>query len=546
MKYIGLLFLLVGAPAMGADKIIQCSNSTCSANFAPQSQLEKPNYSAIEVGANQDNIVVSVPANSAPRSVRLSVQNGAFPGKNLNVNLSSTRASDNAGSVVIIGDTFNNLVVQSNGYNGSRGKDASELCAERFRAGQYGVDSKSFFEQRRQADPSLTLTRCDRLDLNYLQTYKFQCDDASFQQFAVENPQVEVNRLRARAQCSGVSVQDACIKKRATVQCQWRHFAWVGCGKGCTTKQYQSAWSYSTRREDEVIINSEINSRGWAGYCTNVVGKPGCPAGQCDLETYTTYYQNVYSFWGGTCVRNYGLDVDAGVTINNQCSLGPTYENLFRGYYNDWDLRLSYSFTPCSGSYTFVKSVYKQKITYDPTGTDCSKNDVGVPEDPFKKISWVYTGMVQDAAFGREQLICAPSNCPVSSTVSEFNRSLEEIYPESGSNGTQQGYGLAFVYDVQNVSVAAQPGAAGAGGKNDIPVLTSMRYCVKVSDAISDGDSSAYAKTPFVAFRKYNWTALKSGAGGNAGTPPVASDNAVKVYRKMDDSVRFLLTKELL
>src|SRR5690606_26757903 len=127
----------------------------------------------------------------------------------------------------------------------------------------------------------------------------------------------------------------------------------------------------------------------------------------------------------------------------------------------------------------------------------------------------------------REQLICAPSSCPVSSTVSEFNRSLEELYPESGSNGTQQGYGIAFVYDVQNVSVDAQPGAAGAGGKNDIPVLTSMRYCVKVSDAVSDGDLSSYAKTPFVSFRKYNWTALRSSSGGNAGTPPVASDNSV-------------------
>jgi hypothetical protein len=154
--------------------------------------------------------------------------------------------------------------------------------------------------------------------------------------------------------------------------------------------------------------------------------------------------------------------------------------------------------------------------------------------------------MIQDPAFGREQLICTPGTCPVSSTVSEFNRNIEEVVPENGSNGTQQGYGIALVYDVQNVSTSAIPGAAGAGGKNDLPVLTNLRYCVKVSDAVTAGDTSNYAKSPFVSFKKYNWTALKSASGGNAGTPPTASDNGVKIYRKLDDSVRYMLSKELL
>ena len=539
-----LLSILFVVPSWAqTTKTISCSNSTCSASFAPQSQLEKPLYSAIEVGNNTENIQVTVPAGAAPRSIRLSVNNGAFPGKNLSIDLSANRATDNAGNIVVIGDTFTNLTIKANGFSGARGKDASELCSERFRAGQYGLDAKNFFEQRRQADPSLTLSRCDRLDLNYLQSFKFTCDDPNAQTFTVEDPQVEVNRLRFRAQCSGVSAQDVCVKKRSTIACRWRHYSVSSCGKGCETKSYLTTYGFGYRRDDDMTINTEIGSRTWQVYCEQTVGKPTgsqCPSGRCDLESYSQSFNN------DTVVRRYAVNRDTGATLNAATTVPADYDTISTGYYNDWDLRVNPAFTSCSGSYSYVSSIYKQKIAYDPTGNDCSKNDINVPEDPYKKIPFVFTQWVQMPEFGQDTLYCAATNCPVNSTVSEFNKSLEEIVPENGSNGTQQGYGLAFVYDVQNYNTQSIPGAAGAGGKNDIPILTNLRYCVRVQDARTQGENSTYAKDPQVTFRKYNWTALKSASGGNAGTPPNVSENAVKVYRKLDDSVRYLLSKELL
>lgn len=537
-----LMSFFVSSMTWAADKTITCSNGACSTSFAPQTQLEKPQYSAIEVGSNQDNILVSVPNGSEPRSLRLSVTNGAFPGKNLTIDLSSNRATDNAGNLIVIGDTFNNLSLKANGYSGARGKNASELCAERFRSGQYGVDSKNFFEQRRQADPSLTLARCDRLDLNYLQSFKFTCDDPNAQLFTVSDPQVEVNRLKFRAQCSGVSAQDVCIKKRITISCRWRHYSQASCGKGCVTKTYLTTFSNRDRRDDETVMMADLGSRTWQGYCEQVVQKPPqCPSGYCDLESYSTNYS-----YGTSTLRYYAVDRAASRTVSNVAAPPAGYDAVQTGYFTDWHLKVEAAFTACSGSYTYVSSIYKQKIAYDMTGNDCSKNDISVEEDPYKKIPFVFTQYIQDPDFGRDTLTCTSTNCPVNSTVSEFNKSLEEIVPENGSNGTQQGYGLAFVYDVQTVSTQSVPGSAGAGGQNDIPVLSNLRYCVSVMDAVSQGNNSTYAKSPSVTFRKYNWTALKSASGGNAGVPPNVSDNGIKVYRKLDDSVRYMLSKELL
>lgn len=529
MQKLAPLFLalfIISGNVFAADKNIECSGTTCSTNFSPNSQIDKPFWTAVDVGNNADNINVSVPTGQTPRSIRLSVKNGAFPGYNLLLDLSSRKGTENAGNTLVIGDYFNNLSIKLNGFNGTAGKDSSQLCATRMKAGNYGNDAKTFFNQRRQADPGLNPDRCDRVDLSYLQTYGFTCDDGSFTAATGQNPIVEVQRIKKKAQCSGVLVQDLCVWRTRDIWCQWRQqqdYCWSGSkgkGGGCRTDWNNNAWnSYIRMRED--TFNNELNRLGWVGFCNTYTSSP-----------YGKYGANrvfPYTYWHSLS----GLQIDPN-----------TYQPVPG---SDWVTYFSRAYGSCFSGSVYIKTFYRSVVAYDETGTDCRKEDISFADDPFKVIPWTYTGMAQESSFGTEAVQCAVGECPVQSSLSDVNRSIETINPESGTNGTQQGSGIALVYDV-NVTPVAQAiiGQSGAGGRADLDSPSEIRFCYKKRDADTDGINSEFARNPTVAFRRYTWRAITSGAGGNPGVPPAASDKSVNVYKKIDSSVRHLLTKEVL
>lgn len=510
-KILFLSTLLLSTSAF-AEKLISCANDTCVGNFGALSVLEKPFYTAMDVGPNNDNIVVSVPASQSPRSLRINVENGGTP-RNLLLNLSSTKATANSGSTLIIGDVFNNLEIKLDGYSGRRGKDASQICAERVKLGQYGLDAKNFFEQRRAADPALNPSRCDRIDLSYLQSFSFTCDDPTYAELAGTNPVVEVNRIRFKARCSGVLVQDLCLKIKRAVSCVWRRYYMV-CPKGGCYKQYENVYSTYRGTFDELFYNQFLNSLGSTGFCQRYVGRP---SGNYDLHSLTAPQTSP------------GVDA---------------LYNPLPG--SIWQVYKTQAYGRCDQYWATVRTETVAKVAYDETGTDCDRNSVGIPEDPNRIIPWAYSGMAQEPSFGTEALQCAIGECPVNSTLSDLQRSLDTIVPESGDNGTQQGNGIALVYDAAAISASSILGQAGSAGMADLDSPESTKYCGKIRDAQSDGVNSTFAREPSVSFRRYNWKALRTTGGGNNGVQPPASSNTVEVYKKLDPSARYLLAKELL
>lgn len=505
-------------PALAQEKTISCANDTCTANFSAQSLVEKPFYTALDVGNNNENITVSVPTNQTPRSIRLNVKNGSTP-RNLLLDLSSAKASANAGSTVIIGDMFNTLQVRLNGYNGVRGRDASQICAQRLLAGQYGLDAKNFFEQRRAADPALNPGRCDRIDLSYLQSFNFTCDDPTYQELTGTNPVVEVTRLRFKARCSGVLVRDLCIRHKREVQCPWYLYD-QSCSKkdGCRWVNRRLCNAPYTVMAEE-YFSAELSRLGVDSFCRNRVGGPACGAALVQVE----------GFWH----RRHPLSThEVGTYIPLSGSIMDRLETVAYG--------------SCPAYWTKVRTESVVKIAYDETGTDCDRNSVSIPEDPNRVIPWAYSGMAQEPQFGTESLQCRVGECPVNSTISDVTRSLDVIVPESGDNGTQQGNGVALVYDVQVESASAVIGQAGSAGLADLDSPEGTKFCGKIRDYNSDGENSEFARNPSVSFRRYNWRAIRTTGGGNNGVPPPASNNNVEVYKKMDSSARFLLAKELL
>lgn len=507
-----LLCILLYSNLIHAKSIL-CGNNSCSIDFTPTQILEKSDYTSLIVNDNSDHISIAVPNTNDPRSIRMSVETNSYPGKNLTIDLSSQKSTANAANTIIIGNNFSNVDIKLNGFNGSRGQDVSEICASKMKSGYYGDDAKTFFINRRQAQEGLDPSRCDRTDISYLQSYSFSCDDASYSQLVGTNPVIDVKRLRFKARCSGILVQDMCLKRKIIANCTWRPY-YYNCDKkgGCSSGWTGDPFTLSKKMAEEEY-NYKRNSMNDQQFCVSELGQPG---GQVALYGQTAYLTT------------------PGVNPNDYTPLAGS----------DWELYYTSAYGKCQTFWTTVRTLYTAVNAYDETGNDCS--DVGVASDPNHLIPWTYTGMAQEPEFGPEVLHCSVGECPVQSTLSQLDRNLDVLTPGDGTSGTQQGNGMIFAYEIQNYTSQAIPGVAGAGGKIDLDTLQSTKYCGKYRDYDTDGPTSDYARSPNVSFRKYNWSAIKYQSGGNSGAQPQATDNKIIMFKKISPAVRYFLSKKLL
>lgn len=516
-----ILFLALISSTIYAQRTIECANGQCLPSFVPQLLLEKPFYTAIDVGNNTQNMEVSVPTGQTPRALRISLNNGDTP-RDLSVNLSSTREGTNSADVYIVGDMFRNLSINLSGFNGTRGKDASEICAERVVAGNYGADIKSFFESRRSADPGISTTRCDRIDLGYMQTFAFTCDDTAYTYTPGTNPVIDVIRTRTKARCSGNLVRNVCARRKANILCRWRNYYHVKKWWRYQRRQgniIRNVWTY---RAIDPLLTWRLRNYGGNTSCRSWYG--GVPPRLGDHRTGWDYYNYHY--------------------IRTDYAGDPGFDSEFNplpGSY--WQSYQTTAYANCASWWSHERTKVSAVVTYDENDTAC--DDVSHPQDPHGLIDWAYSGPAQEPEFGEENVQCAVGICPVNSTVSEFNRQLDTIRPEGGTDGSQQGSGLVFIYNAQNLISEATLGQAGAAGRADISGVPSVKYCYRKSDAQTHGSTSEYARNPTVSFRKYNWQALRVEGLGDAGTPPASSGKKVEVYKKLDSSVRHWIKEEV-
>lgn len=213
---------------------------------------------------------------------------------------------------------------------------------------------------------------------------------------------------------------------------------------------------------------------------------------------------------------------------------------------SDWRIRYVPISQSCPVGFNLIKSNHlASNIAYDDDDDQC--NDISIPEDPTNKvISWKYVGFDRLPEFGVELVQCLLGDCVVQSSIREADRNIITYNPGSGSDGTQQGGGLFFVYDVKNFIASSLNGRGGTVGANDIPNINSQKVCAKIRDASTEGENSLYAKNPVVDFQKLRWKAIKVLERGNFGSNPTENGKTIKIYKKMDSSIRYLLQKEFL
>ena len=159
---------------------------------------------------------------------------------------------------------------------------------------------------------------------------------------------------------------------------------------------------------------------------------------------------------------------------------------------------------------------------------------------------WSNIGFDRKLDFGTETLNCSINNCSIRSTVQNLELNFDQINTTSGVNGTQQGLGLLFLYDYNNINATANIGKAGRSGIDDLPVIEQDKLCVRVKDLNSEGEDSEFAGDPLVDFRIYKWQALKVLPSQDLGENPDDNGKRIYIFNKMDSSARYFLSKELL
>lgn len=782
MKYAFLfLFLFLSKPAFAEVTNIDCSNGQCvlscgslnptctgstftvdptTRNCAGYDCVVGDIFSTISsTGQNSNPVNISTDLILKPQNVKISIQNGTAPGQDLTVNLNAKNPSfDYAASFTLFSDNLNQVSINLNGYSGKNGKDASEICADKIKNGDYGSGVQSFFNTRRASDPAINQNKCDLQDLNYMQQFSFTCDDPAFSEVSVSNPTVSVQRVKSKARCMAVGSYSDCVQRKVRVNCNFELFStiknrkfieddfanqsWIGtydggylspysgtgeytvlsqsttynlcasgqlttCAGGTTlypgssnsycsgyngnissyyaldtltasqklecnvvsidpqtnTVSYfkQTTIANSLKRSyvplvrsgtqlgpyDEAFFNAESNRLGGiGGFCQqyglpNAVaqnpsawyaGVPGYPQSQtvkriCYVPTpppincYDPYggcfggyklvscgypnsypYGNLYAYYDNAGIPwestaqvnnvNWQSDTNAqhGIAMINGYARAAIWKGSPTGssytytteqaqdlgcfsppvapatqgsyinftqtnclspntwttgpvpYVDNWNRYKSNTFEGCQSGYTTAQTNYITLIQYSNSATQCSNSTD--PLDPNNRAVWQYTGMAQESAFGTESVSCSIGSCATNSSVSDLDRNIDVITPGSGDNGTEQGRGLIFTYDIKNLSQTALPGTAGLKGSPDLTINPQVRICAKIDDATA-GINTPQAKNPFVSFRRYNWQSVKANNAGNNGVPPRQNGKKIEVFKKIDPGALYLLEKAL-
>lgn len=284
MKKLIILGILLGPLGVFSQtKDADCSDGACSVNFVPETQLEKSTYTFLDVGTQNDEDILITTQNSAqPRSIRLYVEgNDTVSPNNLSINLSATSSEYNAGDIIVVADLLSGVTIDLDGYQGPRGKDASQLCAEKYKlgsAGGYGDLAKAEFEARRLFDPGISSDRCSPLDIVYLQENNFTCSDGSFTEIDANNPVVTAKRLKGKTRCIGLSFHDVCLSKSVEVLCTWKvkYLEPVAVAGQFSTNPNDSQTKSFTMPEKEWL--EKKNKPGFIDYLCNVgTSLPGDP-----------------------------------------------------------------------------------------------------------------------------------------------------------------------------------------------------------------------------------------------------------------------------
>lgn len=573
MKMLILTLFLINIYSQQDTKVITCGFNECLPNTtAYTTYLEQSDRTVLDLGdGNASDVDVVLPENADPRNLVLTLNNNTDYIHNINVDFKSKKPEKNASNFILIGDLFNEININLDGYDGQSGEDASVICARRFMNGIYGNSARDFFVNRRDNDQQLTLDRCDDQDVAFLHNSKFSCKENNFEN--VLFPRVNVERVRYQQKCLGTTVRYKCLQRTVQFRCEW---AARGRGYGIVNKftnlpcpdQWRSsgdcAYNYSYSCWHSILDGSAYPASdeipAWTlekqiGRCNNrTVG--GMFAYQFTREYPELLYREINNlnnicsnffpnpasdsriwYWNSATnpqVTSPGLDPD---------TLEPIIIPGLPDQSSTWTTKTTDFFEPCSGYFEEIQTKIESWSTFGEIGRNCS--DARISEDPNNRIPWIVAGREQREEFGTETLLCEPNECPVRINSKDEDFFFDTIDPTIGANATSQGKGLVFIFRAEKINLSASTGKPGVGGKNDLTELNEPKYCVKIDDANTRGLDSDFALNPLVTYNIYNWKGLNINSGQPGGSIGNSNSNSIKLFKGVNAFSRYLIQQEI-
>lgn len=216
--FVTFLFVMIVNAVSYAQVDIECANGGCHVpSNVSATNLDLIDHTRIELNYTPDAVNILAPSGDTPRDFRAWIRSRTTQGQNLNLDIKSERNGAKAGNGVIIMDAIKNLSINSNGYNGNNHPSATQICASKVLAGDYGVAIRSAFITRRNNDPSLPANECDVNDLYNVQNNgQLQCD-AGYVEIPTQN--ITGTRWEKKKVCTTQAGRALCVARRVNIRC---------------------------------------------------------------------------------------------------------------------------------------------------------------------------------------------------------------------------------------------------------------------------------------------------------------------------------------
>lgn len=212
-----ILFLAFSLNAHGQVSLT-CQNGNCSSSNASIAVSNLEHISVVPNLLLDDSLIVNNEADNTPWDLKLFLSTRTLQGQNVSIDLSSKIKSEPSANSVIIADSIRNLNVNVDGYSGVVGDNSSVICAKNIMDGNYGSQIRNAFLARRGANPTLSGTHCDSIDLNSIQNLGlFSCQP---QQVELPTQQVTGTRWEVKRQCNTMAGRELCVAKRVSLKCE--------------------------------------------------------------------------------------------------------------------------------------------------------------------------------------------------------------------------------------------------------------------------------------------------------------------------------------
>lgn len=231
-KTVIALFCLLSAVNALAQLEINCANGNCSyPNNVSVNDLNLVEHTRFEINSIAEPVRITAPASSDPRDFRAWLRTRTTLGQNLNIDIKSQKKNAKAGSAVVIVDSVKNLSIDTTGYTGQNHPTATQVCATKIKAGDYGTAMRTAFNARRSADPMLNPNECDVNDLYNIQNNgQVQCDAGYIE---IPGQTITGTRWEKKRECTTQAGRSLCVARRINLRCDIYADKQTGSGSGC-------------------------------------------------------------------------------------------------------------------------------------------------------------------------------------------------------------------------------------------------------------------------------------------------------------------------